>query len=220
MYKRQFGFREKYSTNHALASLIEVIKKHLDESNFVCGIFIDLKKAFDTVDHQILIKKLHHYGIRGKCNEWLQSFLTKRKQFASINGFNSEPMEIKCGVPQGSTLGPLLFLIYANDLFTSFANSTIHLFADDTNMVFTSKNVSTLETVLNYELKILVDWLKANKLTLNISKTKLLMFHQSHKSLPKFSIKLNGVKLHPSKNVKYLGLIIDDTLTWNIILIA
>ena len=94
-----FGFREKYLTNHALASLIEIIKKYLDENNFVCGVFIDLKKAFDTDDHQILVNKLHHFDIRGKCNEWLESFLTSRKQFVSINGLNSEPMEIKCGVP-------------------------------------------------------------------------------------------------------------------------
>ena len=195
--------------------MIETIKSFLDNNFFVCGIFIDLKKAFDTVDHKILTDKLLHYGIRGNANEWIKSFLENRKQFVSINGFESELKSVKCGVPQGSTLGPLLFLIYVNDLYQSFKKNIIHHFADDTNLIYASKKIATLENDMNYELKILVEWLFANKLTLNIAKTKLLMFQHPHKQIPNFSIKLNKVKLNLSNSVKYLGIVIDNKLSWN-----
>ena len=142
IYKRQFGFREKHSTNHALANLIETIKSFLDNNFFVCGIFIDLKKAFDTVDHDILTTKLLHYGIRGKANSWLKSFLSDRKQYVSINGFESELKSVKCGVPQGSTQVPLLFLLYVNDLYLSLTKNIIHHFGDDTNMIYASKKIA------------------------------------------------------------------------------
>ena len=134
IFELQFGFRAKHSTNHALFSLTEMIREALDNSNFACGIFIDLQKAFDTVDHQILLKKLEHYGIRGLANNWFKSYLLNRQQFVSINGFNSKNQIMKYGVPQGSVLGPLLFLIYINDLHKAIKFSTVHHFADDTNL--------------------------------------------------------------------------------------
>ena len=112
IYELQFGFRKKHSTTHALMKLTEDIRHSLDSGNFSCGVFIDLQKAFDTVDHNILLAKLEHYGVRGTTNEWFKSYLSKRKQFVSINGFISENVEMNYGVPQGSVLGPLLFLIY------------------------------------------------------------------------------------------------------------
>jgi retron-type reverse transcriptase len=112
LFKRQFGFRSKHSTEHALISLTESIRKSLDSGQFACGIFIDLQKAFDTVDHEILLTKLKHYGIRGIGSSWFRSFLSNRSQFVEINGIKSTTITILYGVPQGSVLGPLLFLIY------------------------------------------------------------------------------------------------------------
>ena len=109
IYNLQFGFREKHSTNHALISITEKIREALDNNNFACGIFIDLQKAFHMVDHNILIQKLNHYGIRGVANNWFNSYLSNRTQFVSINGFQSKTKNISIGVPQGSVLGPLLF---------------------------------------------------------------------------------------------------------------
>ena len=214
IYNRQFGFRAHHSTSHALCSLIELIKTYLDDGNFVCGIFIDLQKAFDTVDHEILMQKLWHYGIRGTAHEWLKSFLTKRKQYVCLNGFKSQCGEIKCGVPQGSTLGPLLFLIYINDLNNIFQKSIVHHFADDTNLLYANKKIATIENVMNSELKHLVEWLKANRLSLNETKTDLIIFHSSSKNITDITIKLNKCKLKPCDSVKYLGVIIDKHLTW------
>ena len=116
IYPLQFGFRQQYSTFHALISLTEDIRKNLDKGNIGCGIFVDLQNAFDTVEHDILLAKLEHYGIRGMANNWFKSYLFNRKQFVSINGHISNQTSVKYGVPQGSVLGPLLFLIYINDL--------------------------------------------------------------------------------------------------------
>ena len=215
IYNRQFGFRSRHSTDHALCSLIELIKNFIDNGNFVCGIFIDLQKAFDTVDHKIMMQKLWYYGIRGTTYEWLRSFLLYRKQFVSINGYESGYKMIKCGVPQGSTLGPLLFLLYINDLNTIFKKSIIHHFADDTNLIFANKKLSTIENVMNYELKHLVEWLRTNKLSLNESKTELIFFHHANKKIENISIKLNKVKLQACESVNYLGIIIDKFLSWD-----
>ena len=112
IYPFQFAFRQKYSTVHALISLTENIRKNLDEGNIGCGIFVDLQKAFDTVEHDILLSKLEHYGIPSLANEWFKSYFSNRKQYVSINGYDSNLVDVKFGVPQGSVGSPLLFLVY------------------------------------------------------------------------------------------------------------
>ena len=127
----QFGFCNGYSTNHALSSLTEMIREALDEDKFTCGIFIDLQKAFDTVDHGIFLSKLNHYGVRRACYQWFKSYLTGRQQYTTIAHLKSDLCSINYGVPQGSVLGPILFLLYINDLNQAIVHSKVHHFADD-----------------------------------------------------------------------------------------
>ena len=216
IYDLQFGFRSKHSTNHALLDLTEDIRRALDDNSFAVGIFIDLQKAFDTVDHNILLHKLDHYGIRGLANDWLRSYLTDRKQYVSINGFKSNTNIMKFGVPQGSVLGPLLFLIYINDLHKAIKYCTTRHFADDTNILIKNKSLKQLKKHVNFDLRNLCKWLKSNKISLNASKTELLVFRHPNKEVNyNLKIKIDGKRLLPSNYVKYLGLYIDSHLKWN-----
>ena len=157
IYEYQFGFRKKYSTNHALLSIIEQIKSNLDTKKFACGVFVDLQKAFDTVNHDILLSKLEYYGINGIANEWLRSHLTNRCQSVRLGDVCSDEMNINCGVPQGSILGPLLFTIYINDMHKAFDKCLVHHFADDTNLLYADENPKNLQKVMDKELKVLVE---------------------------------------------------------------
>ena len=133
IYDLQFGFRALHSTNHALISISEQLKSSLDKNNFACGVFLDFQKAFDTVNHKILLSKLSHYGIQGIPHKLFYSYLNNRKQYTSIDNDDSAVLTITHGVPQGSVLGPLLFLIYINDLHNVIKHSSMYHFADDTN---------------------------------------------------------------------------------------
>ena len=181
IYQKQFGFRKQHSTAHTLISLTEEIRRALDKGQFSCGVFIDLQKAFDTVDHTILLNKLKHYGIRGKANKWFHSYLTDRRQFVSIAGANSEIRHILHGVPQGSVLGPLLFIIYINDIYLSILNSSTYLFADDTGILNSNDNPKHIEKQLNKDLNSLFKWLCANKISLNVTKTEVVLFKQTER---------------------------------------
>ena len=216
LYKNQFGFRKKHSTNHAILNIVEDIRKSLNINAFVCGVFIDLEKAFDTVNHAILLKKLEFYGIRGVSNQWLTSYLTDRKQCVKFKNSSSKFQDVTCGVPQGSILGPLLFLIYINDMHQAINNSSTYHFADDTYLKFSSKCEKELRTKMNADLKSLFTWLCANRLSLNVAKTEFIIFKPPRKSLStRLTLKLNGTVLYESKKIKYLGLIVDDRLTWS-----
>ena len=148
IYPNQFGFRSGYSTTHSLISITETIRKTLDNNKYGCGVFIDLKKAFDTVNHDILLQKLEHYGIRESALSWFKSYLSDRKQYVNINGTNSETKNVTCGVPQGSVLGPLLFLLYINDLPNISQKLKFYLFADDTNIYLESEDLSNIEKIM------------------------------------------------------------------------
>ena len=212
LYELQFGFRTGYSTTHALIHMTEAIRSALDSGSVTCGIFVDFQKAFDTVNHEILLKKLEYYGFRGVINNWFRSYLTDRKQKVVINGFESESKNLSHGVPQGSVLGPILFLIYINDLHRCIKYSTTYHFADDTNLLHISKDYKTLQRKVNYDLFSLHKWLTANKISLNEAKTELIYFRKSGPA-PTLNIKLHGKTLIPTKFVKYLGIHLDEFLS-------
>ena len=212
IYSLQFGFRKKHSTNHALIEITETIRQALDNKKIACGIFVDLQKAFDTVNHDILIAKLDHYGIRGTANNWFTSYLKNRSQFVSILGFDSSIKPINHGVPQGSVLGPLLFLLYINDLHFAIKNSKVFHFADDTNLLNISNSPKKIQKSVNADLKILYKWLLANKISLNCDKTEVIFFHKPGERAPDLKIKMNGHRIYPSKSIKYLGIYLDETL--------
>ena len=177
LYKHQYGFRRGHNTSHPVTHFLDKIYQGFNENitSYTLGIFLDLKKAFDTVDFPILLNKLSHYGIRGISNEWFNNYLTGRQQYVVINGVKSSLKSIQCGVPQGSVLGPLLFLIFINDLPTATNFFTI-LFADDTTFQLSGSNMPELFEKANVELAKASDWFISNKLTLNIKKTKYILF--------------------------------------------
>ena len=155
----------------------------MDQGYIVCGVFLDLEKAFDTVNRNILCDKLNNYGLRGNINNLIKSYLTNRKQFVSINGKDSEVHDITCGVPQGSSLGPLLFLIYINDFRLCLNLTESGHFADDTYLIYASKKIKSIETIINTELKLVSNWLKLNRLSLNETKTELILFRSKRRIL-------------------------------------
>ena len=215
LYPLQFGFREKHSTMHALLSLTESIKQSIDNGKFDCGIFIDLQKAFDTVNHKILPGKLEHYGIRGTTLNWFHSYLTGCQQYVTVNGHISDSLTINCGVPQGCVLGPLLFLTYMNDLPNVSKVLCFYLFADGTSIYFDSTDLITLQKVVNRELRGVRKWLEANRLALNISKTNYVIFHSHSKKVSEFiRIKLGRKTINRVNYIKYLGVLVDSTLSW------
>ena len=214
-YSLQFGFRERHSTNHALISMTETIRNTIDNGNYGCGVFIDLKKAFDTVNHSILLKKMEHYGVRGIALNWFASYLSNRKQYVSVNGYVSDYLQVSCGVPQGSVLGPLLFLIYINDLPNVSKLLSFYLFADDTNIYFDASDTIKLQKIMNRELRHVKKWLEANKLALNIEFTNYVIFHSPVKKITEtVKIKFGRKHISRSNSVKFLGVLLDETLSW------
>ena len=160
-FKSQYGFRNNYCTQHAILDILNKIQSNVDKKLYSCGIFIDLEKAFDTVDHNVLLCKLHYYGIREIINAWFSSYLSCRTQSTQIGSTVSNKETIVCGVPQGSVLGPLLFLIYVNDMHRSSNKLDFYLFADDTNLLYADKDLNNLETIVNEELLRLCEWLNS-----------------------------------------------------------
>jgi hypothetical protein len=218
LYKNQYGFKKNNSTEHAILHITQCITDSFEKSKFTLGIFVDLSKAFDTIDHKILFKKLKHYGIKGNFLKLIKSYLSNRKQFVHFDqSSRSKLLEITCGVPQGSVLGPLLFLIYINDLYEASNLMTI-MFADDTNFFLSHSNITTLFSCMDIELNKVSQWFKSNKLSLNIEKTKWSLFHSNSKKrlipieLPLLFI--DGVLIERVTCTKFLGVLIDENLTW------
>ena len=214
-YDKQFGFRTKHSTDHAVLNIIDKIQRAIDDRDFSCGIFLDLSKAFDTVDHTILIKKLECYGIRGNAKNWFTSYLSNRQQTVTVNKITSNPTTISCGIPQGSVLGPVLFLLYINDFNQSSDLFDFHLFADDANLFYRHKSLSILESDINNELVNINTWLCANKLSLNIKKSNFVLFHPPQRKITlQVKLYISGTSLQKENCIKYLGIMIDSNLSW------
>ena len=176
----QFGFRPGHSTELAALRLVDHLTTEINNSNVPTNIYIDLSKAFDSLNHSILLKKLSHYGISGCSHKLFCSYLSDRSQYVDFNGQMSTELPISTGVPQGSVLGPLLFLMYINDLPLVSNNFTMLMYADDTTL-YCNVNNDVTDDLLNYELSKICDWPGANKLALNVSKTKFMVFHTINK---------------------------------------
>ena len=174
--KHQYGFRRNRSTEHAILELTDKISKAMDEGKYTMGIFLDLSKAFDTVNFEILFKKLQHYGIREICLQWFKDYLQERTQIVKYKQHRSTEMNVTTGVPQGSILGPLLFLLYINDIESCSDILSFVLYSDDTNAFYSNPCLKTLYNTIQNEMNKVVKWLNANKLSINASKTKFVIF--------------------------------------------
>jgi hypothetical protein len=196
--------------------VVDRILQAQERGEFVLGVFLDLRKAFDTVDHSILLRKLHAYGVRGLPLDWFRSYLHDRKQFVSFGGEHSSPLSISCGVPQGSILGPLLFLLYINDISHASQMLSLVLFADDTNAFLSGRYLNLLVDSINNELTKLTIWLRANKLSLNLGKTQFILFKNKNKrgSMTKHVL-IDNHGLLQVRSTRFLGVIINERLSWS-----
>ena len=216
LYNAQFGFRKTYNTSNALIYLVDKIMSDIERGNFVVGTFIDLSKAFDCVNHSILLDKLYHYGIRGLAHKWFASYLQDRSQYVLYNDVESSKKNIICGVPQGSILGPILFLVYVNDLMNVSRKITPLMYADDTTLFISGTDISDLINDVNEELVEYMKWMKTNKLTVNADKSHFMIFR---KNRSRFSgniphLCLNGESIPRVSTVRYLGVLLNETLSW------
>lgn len=215
--KHQFGFRRLHSTMSALLDCTNSWYMNMDRKMFNLVVLLDLKKAFDTVNHEVLIRKMEILGISSDALSLLKSYLTGRKQVCQVNGSLSSESQISCGIPQGSILGPLFFILYINDLPECLQNSSSRMFADDTNLTISGVSMEEVESAMNDDLDRVKSWLKANRLSLNVAKTEFLLIGSNYKlnNLDKQpSIKIEASNIKQVSHSKMLGVSIDNHLSW------
>ena len=210
----QFGFRSNFSTDSCLLHLSDHIKSQTDQGNLTGMVLLDLQKAFDTVDHSILIRKLEALGLCPSSIKWFRSYLEDRVQLVQLHDTLSTPNSVTCGVPQGSIMGPLLFLCYVNDMVAA-TGSKLMLYADDSAIITSGKHVDEIQNVLSNELGHIRDWLIDNKLSLHLGKTEAIIFGSKHNVKKTASLKIvcAGNQIESTKSVSYLGVTLDQTLS-------
>ena len=210
----QYGFRAMRSTEGALQDLCTSIYDIFEERQYCLGVFLDLSKAFDTLGREILFTKLTTYRLTGMELIWFKSYFRKREQYVFCNNKASSRRVVQYGIPQGSILGPLMFVIYMNDITYASRNLKYVLYADDTNVFMTSSNIKDLYNRMNSELISVKKWIRVNRLTLNIGKTIYVLFHRQQKTLPrvKLKIKMGSYNIDRVQGTKFLGVIIDEHL--------
>ena len=216
IYKFQSGFRPSFSTDTALTYLTDKIRFNIDKGLYTGVVLIDLQKAFDTVNHEILFTKLKAVGVSDDALGWFISYMSDTNQFVEVNGCHSSFQSINCGVPQGSILGPLLFNIYVNDMVNAIkSDCELYLYADDSTIVAHGNNLESLETKLSKELENIKDWLDSNKLSLHLGKTESIVFGSKRKlkKRNKMVIECQGKPVEANTCVKYLGASIDQDLS-------
>ena len=216
--KYQSGFRSLHSTVTALLGATNQCYFNIDNDMVTAVVFLDLAKAFDTIDHTILLKKLNLYGVHENTVKWFHSYLTGRQQKCEVNGTLSESSFISTGVPRGSISGPLLFLLYINDLPCCLKHSKARMYADDTNITTSASNFNDTEKLVNEDLDSIKQWLLANKLSINVTKTEYILVCSKYKSAQftrPLNIKLGSDSIERVDASKSLGIYIDEHLTWS-----
>lgn len=216
-YHSQYGFRRSHSCEDAVSELMGEVLKNRENAKFTAALYLDLSKAFDTLEPTVLYHKLEKYGIRGICLNWFRSYLTNRKlrvKCKLTNGTEySDWYDVEYGTPQGSCLGPLLFLIFCNDLYKNLEYLECLQFADDTTLYYGHKNKNFLLYCLEHDLEVISDWFRANKLTLNISKTVFMIFHPKGKKMTE-KIRFENDMISNMRETKFLGVWLNDNISW------
>ena len=215
---QQYGFRKNSSTELAALELIDRLLNEMNNHKILTNFYIDLSKAFDSLQHDILLEKLAHYSLRNKAIALLKSYLSNRKQYVQLNDVSSSVRSISVGVPQGFILGPLLFNIFINDIVKSSTKFKFILYADDTTLNSTldsfGQDAVEVQNTIVSELQNIFKWLDVNRLCLNVAKSKFMLFHMPQKEIPQLSFNINGIVIEHVKEFNFLGLILDSNLNW------